>query len=429
MGKVWLVIRREYLTRVLTKGFVISTVAVPALLIGLVVFQFAAARNEPARTVTLSIVDQRGGLAGWIKSALGQDRLRDGVPAFRVTELFERPGDPGGLRSKLTALIQRGELGGFLWIPPRGEEGFRPELIVGNPGAFLAMDAVDRAVEEATLAAHLAGRASSPADISKLLRPARVRLIRLTVTGESEEHDQDYAVPIIMATLLYASLLMYGVTTMRSVLEEKTTRIVEILVSSLRPGQLLAGKILGVAAVGLTQFMVWVISAGLAAFYWAEAQRGLPGAAGVTASAGGFGITPAMLGYLVLYFTGGYFLFAAIYAAIGAVVSNEQDAQQIQMPVSLLLVGSFLLFGVILQDPNSPWAVGLSMIPFFSPVLMAIRISLQTPPAWQIGLSLGLLLLTTLGVIWASARIYTAGILMYGKRPSVAEVVRWLRAS
>jgi len=426
MSKLWLVIRREYLTRVLTKGFVISTVAVPALLIGLVAFQFVAAEKQPAHTTGVAVIDQTGNLGEWVKRALEQEKLSGGLPAFQVTKVIEQPGNPRALRSTLTGLTRRGDLGGFLWIPNGMEAGARPEFVAGNPGAFLAMDSLDRAVGEAVLAARLAGRGAVPRDLSKLLGGAHVRLIRLTRTGETEERGQGYAVAIVMATLLYGSLLMYGITTMRSVLEEKTTRIVEILISSARPYQLLAGKILGVAAVGLTQFMVWVISAALLALYGTTARSGLAASAGPAAS---LHLPLSALGYLLLYFTGGYFLFAAMYAAIGAMVSSEQDAQQIQMPVSLLLVGSFMLFGVILRDPNSTLSVALSMIPFFSPVLMVIRISLQTPPPWQIALSLVLLLVTTLGVVWASARIYSAGILMYGKRPSLAEIVRWLRAS
>ena len=425
MSKLWLVIRREYLTRIFTKGFVVSTVAVPALLIGLVVFQLIVAEKQPAHTVSVAVVDQRGGLGGWVKGALGQEKLRSGAPAFRVTGVFEQPSDAGALRSELTRLTRQGELGAFLWIPGGIEMISRPEFVAGNPGAFLTVNSVDRAVGEAMLAARLMGRDSAPEDMSKLLRGAHVRLIRLTKTGETEDQGQGYAVAIIMATLLYGSLLMYGITTMRAVLEEKTTRIVEILISSARPYQLLAGKILGVAAVGLTQFLVWMVSAGLVLVYGTAAWPALATGTGPVA---GLHVPLATFGYLMLYFTGGYFLFAAMYAAIGAMVSSEQDAQQIQMPVSLLLVGSFMLFGVILRDPNSPVSVALSMIPFFSPVLMVIRISLQTPPLWQIGLSLGLLIVTTLIVVWTSARIYSAGILTYGKRPSLAEIVGWLHA-
>jgi ABC-2 type transport system permease protein len=425
MPKLWFVVKREYLTRVLTKGFIISTVAIPALIIGVIVFQFFVAEKQPALTQTITIVDEAGQLGDLIESFLARQKLPDGKPAFSVVQIQEQPRDPKELRARLTARTRTHRLSGYLWIPRGILSGEKPQFVVRNPGAFMTLETINEAVREAVISRLLKSRGVSVQNLSTLLHSADVRLIHLTSEGESEEKGQIYAVAIGMATILYGSLLMYGITTMRSVLEEKTTRIMEILISSIRPFELLAGKILGVAAVGLTQFLIWAISAGLLTAY------GLSMAKVASPSDSGFKIhlPPALLAFGVLYFIGGYFLFASMYAAIGSAVSSEQDAQQLQMPVTLLLVTSFFLFSIIMSDPNSTLSIALSMIPFFSPILMVMRIALQTPPLWQVALSLIFLLLTTLGVTYASARIYRVGVLMYGKRPSFVELFRWLRYS
>ena len=221
------------------------------------------------------------------------------------------------------------------------------------------------------------------------------------------------------------TLIMYGVITMRSVLEEKTTRTVEVLISAVRPFQLLMGKIVGVAAVGFTQYLIWMTSAALLASYGtAMASAVKPGAG---SSFPQIHLPFALLGYLAVYFVLGYFLYASLFAAVGAAASNEQDAQQLQWPVTLPLVFGFIMFQGVLRDPSSTMSVVLSEIPFFSPILMILRLAAQTPPWWQVALSIALLALTTLGVVYFSGRIYRVGVLMYGKRPSVAELFRWLR--
>ncbi|MGH9469601.1 MAG: ABC transporter permease, partial [Terriglobia bacterium] len=282
--------------------------------------------------------------------------------------------------------------------------------------------ALTHAVGVAELAARLRSRGVPARETEQLLREPELRLIRLTHMGQTEDKGQAYLIAIVMAMILYGALLTYGITTMRAVLEEKTSRIVEVLISSIQPIQLLAGKILGVAAVALTQFLIWAISAGLLAGYGASLAASHGGS-----SALALGLTPATLAWTVVFFIGGYFFYSAFYVAIGAMVSNEHEAHQLQLPVTLLLAGSFLLFNVIIRDPSSPASIALSIVPFFSPILMVMRVALQAPPPWQVAVSLVVLALATLGVVYASARVYRAGILMYGKRPSVAELLRWLR--
>jgi ABC-2 type transport system permease protein len=211
---------------------------------------------------------------------------------------------------------------------------------------------------------------------------------------------------------------------MRSVLEEKTTRTMEVLISSVRPFQLLAGKILGVAAAAFTQFLIWMLSLALLSSYGIVMAKMVPGS-----SFSGIHLPISLLIYTVAYFIGGFFLYSAMFAAIGAACSSEQDAAQLQWLAMVPLIFCMVIYSLVLNDPASRLSLILSEIPFFSPVLMALRISLQTPPFWQIALSFALLIVTTVGVVYASAKIYRVGILMYGKRPTLPELFRWLRHS
>lgn len=248
-------------------------------------------------------------------------------------------------------------------------------------------------------------------------------LVKVNESGETAENGQSVLVRVSIVMVLYITLLVYGVMTMRSVLEEKTTRIVEILASSAKPSQLLSGKILGVAAVGLTQYLIWGCTAALVSGYGATmATIFSPDTA-----APSFHLPLSYIVYPIIFFLAGYFLYASLYAAIGSMVSSEEESQQVQVPVTIVLVACFVLYPAILRAPNSPLSVTLSLIPFFSPILMVFRITVQTPPFWQIALSLAICVATTVAVIRVSAKIYRVGILIYGKRPSVMELLRWLR--
>jgi ABC-2 type transport system permease protein len=282
-----------------------------------------------------------------------------------------------------------------------------------------------RAVQDAVLGSRLQAQGVPVAKIGDMTRGTDVKIIKITKYGEAEDSGETFFVAVSLAMLLYMTLLMYGVITMRSVLEEKTSRIVEILISAVRPFQLLTGKVLGVAGVAFTQYMIWIASAALLGSYGAVVVNTVR----PTADFPHFHLSAGLLVYPIIYFVLGYLLYASLFAAVGAAVSNEQDAQQFQWPVMMPLIFSFLMYIMVVRDPNSPTVVLLSEIPFFSPILMVLRIAAEVPPFWQIGLSIALLALTTVGVAYFSARIYRVGILMYGKRPSVVELLRWVKYS
>lgn len=419
MHKIWLVIKREYKTRVVSKGFLISTIAIPAVFVGMFLFEMVVSKSHPARTYKIAVMDETGKMETLITGALAEDKLSSGRPEFAVIEAGSRS------RADLDAMTRAKSLDGYLLIPRGIAAGAKPDLVEGNSGILTSMGDVSKAVDESVIAMRLKAYGIDARRAGGLLRSIKLRITRLTGHGKTEEKGQVYIVAFIMASLLYGALIMYGITTMRSVLEEKTTRTMEVLISSIRPVQLMAGKILGVAAVGLTQFLIWAVSAAIIAAYSVAVSH----AFGQGESLMAIHIPAALLAYFVLYFLGGYLLFASMYAAIGAMVADQNDAQQIQMPISFLLVASFLLFNLVGRDPSSSMSVMLTMVPFFSPILMVFRIAIQPPPFWQILLSLFILLLTTAGVVYASARVYRVGVLMYGKRPSLVEIVRWIRYS
>lgn len=422
MRKIWLVIKREYLTRVRTRGFILSTVGVPLLSVGIFAGALAMATSKADRPLRVSILDNLGGLAPQIVLSF-RDKLANGQPAVQLVRAWERPSSAAALRKELTQQVRNGELDAFLEVPEDILKGQDATLRTRNTNDYQADRAINRAVNSAVIERRLNDRGVHIDNLSALMHGVDLTLVKVTKTGESEENGQSALVQVSIVMVLYITLLVYGVMTMRSVLEEKTTRTVEILASSIKPTHLLSGKILGVAAVGLTQYLIWACTAGLVSAYGAAVGSMFrPGAA-----APNFHLPAAYLVYPLIFFLVGYFLYASVYAALGSMVSSEEDLQQVQMPVTLVLVACFVLFPVIQRSPNSPLSIALTMFPFSSPVLMVCRIMVQTPPFWQIALSLAICVATTVGVIKVSARIYRVGILMYGKRPSVVELLKWLR--
>jgi ABC-2 type transport system permease protein len=422
MRKIWLVIKREYLTRVRTKGFILSTIGLPLFSIGIFAFSMTLMTRQADHTLKISILDNLGGLTPQIVTGL-EEKLPDGRPLYQVVRSWDRLGDGGKIRAGLDQQIRDGQLDGFLVLPEDILQGNAATYQTRNPEDFQTIQAISRAVDNAVVARRLSDRGVHVENASEVLRGVELSLVRITKSGESEDKGQGFLVQLSIVMILYITLLVYGVMTMRSVLEEKTSRIVEILASSIKPFHLLCGKILGVAAVGFTQYLIWVVTAALVSSYGAKVGAAFrPGA-----SAPSFHLPATFLIYPLIFFLAGYFLYASLYAALGSMVSSEEDLQQIQLPVTVVLVACLMLYPIILRNPNSPLSVALTLFPLFAPILMVFRIMVQTPPFWQIALSLVICVATTLGVIQVSAKIYRVGILMYGKRPSLAELLRWLR--
>ena len=423
MRKVWLISKREYLTRVKSKGFVIGTLLIPFLgIVSVVLVAFLASHGSKTK-LRIAIVDNIGGGLGESIAQELEAPAKADQPQFRVTQSIDRPGSSGAVEDGLRAEVNSRALDAYLVI--RATLSQPVELHTRNAGNFRVIAPITAAVNEALIEARLSARGIHVKDLSEVTRDDGLRVIKVSAGGEAIEKGQTFGVAIGLVLLLYMSLLMYGIMTMRSVLEEKTSRTMEVLISSVQPFQLLSGKILGVAGVAFTQFLIWIASLGLLLSYGAL----MAATFNPTSSFPAIHIPFSLAIWAVFFFFGGYFLYSAMFAAIGAACSTDQDAAQLQWLAMGPLVFTMMIYWTVLSDPSSKMSLLLSEIPWFSPVLMPLRISIQAPPVWQLVLSVVLLLLAIFGVVYLSAKVYRIGVLMYGKRPTLPELVRWVRYS
>jgi ABC-2 type transport system permease protein len=377
--------------------------------------------RESDHTLKIALLDNAG--FSKIIAAGFTQKLKNGQSLFQLVRTLEQPQSDQRARDELADQVRRGALDCYLVVPKGVLEGKAVEFHTQNPGDFVTAAAMRGAIDHAVISRRLSNRGVQVENLSELVRGAEFTLVKIGKGGESKEEGQTFVVAFSVIFILYMTLVVYGMATMRSVLEEKTTRVVEILTSSVRPYHLLAGKILGVAGVAFTQFLIWTTTAVLISAYGAAVATAVrPGV-----SVPEIHIPLSLLIYAVLFFLAGYFLYASLYAAAGAMISSDEDLQQVQLPITLLIALAFVLYPAVMRDPTSRLSLTLSLIPFLSPILMVFRIGLQTPPFWQIALALALSVATTIGVVKLAAKIYRVGILMYGKRPSLVELLRWLK--
>jgi ABC-2 type transport system permease protein len=289
------------------------------------------------------------------------------------------------------------------------------------------MRRIELAVSHEVLAQQMRALGIAPADAERLKRSSLdLRAERITPTGRGGSGQVSIIIAISVAMLLYITIFIYGQNVLRGVIEEKQTRVAEIVVSSVRPTTLLAGKVLGVGAVGLTQMIIWsAASIAMAKYRVALLQHF--GASATPIQLPSISWQQTLL--LILFFLLGYTFYAALFAAIGATVSTEQEAQQAQMPVVMLLVISIMFLQPVLNNPDGALALNLGWLPFSSPIVMPLRMSAVNVSPWEIGLSLFSLAAGCYIAVYVAARVYRTGLLMYGKRPSYREIMRWVRES
>jgi ABC-2 type transport system permease protein len=408
-AKLWAVIRREYLERVRTKGFVIGTVLGPLIMGAMMIVPLLAMRSG-GKQLKVAVLDGTGTLRPAVEDALRAARFDDKL-RFDV-----RP--ETGSEDELKKAVLEGELDGFLQLPVDALASGTASYFGRNVSNRIDLRTMERAVSGVIVGVRLSGAGLDPARVEDLTRGVDLKTIRVSESGEREDQGGAMIFALILLMILYSSIIMWGNAVMTSVIEEKTSRVVEVMASGVPSTTLLAGKLFGVGGAGLTQFLVWSLSL----FGVSLAMAGpLSGSLPMPE------VTPVMLVSFVLFFLLGFFFYASLYAAIGAAVNTVQEAQSLAFPVLVPIIIGMVSFPAALESPDGAVAVTLSMIPGISPLIMFLRIVVLTPPWWQIALSIGLLALAILGVLWVSARVYRVGILMYGKKPTFPELVKWVR--
>lgn len=414
--RVLLVARREYLERVRSRAFVVSTILGLPIMAAFTLGPGLLMTRQRGKPLRLSVLSASDVLRADVERALSRRKVA-GRERFLVQPLpavgFEQA------ESDLRDRVVKGDLDGYLRLPQDALERSVAEYFGKNVSNVMDITLLDKAVEEAFMARRLSSEGLPPEKIGQLTRKLDLKTIRLTDKGAREDRGGTFFLSMVLLTMLYATLAMWGAALMNGVLEEKNNRVVEVMVSSISPAQLFAGKLLGVGGAGLTQFLVWAGSLGLLAAYGTSAAA----ASGLAMPEINFLILAA----LVVYFLLGYFLYGSMYMAVGASVNTQQEAQSLAFVVIMPLLLGFVFSFTVLASPDSPLSVALSLVPFFTPLLMFMRITTVTPPSWQIALSIAIMALTIAAMNWLAARIYRVGILMYGKRPTFAEIMRWVR--
>jgi ABC-2 type transport system permease protein len=442
MNKLWIVVEREFSVKVKKKSFIIMTILMPFLIAALIFVPALLGQMDGNKRSSVAIVDPRG---------LLPDTLLKNTPDL----MFQKMQVKGPTDKFISTCLDDEAPVSYDAVVLVGDS-----LTEKSPLTIYSSTEVPKEVESyvndrTTLFLRSQKlKAYRISDIQKLLTDAnttyRAKTIRLDKEGKETMSSSEIAgiVGLVLSLFIYTFILSYGGMVMSSVVEEKANRIVEVMVSSVKPWQLMAGKIIGTALVGLFQFVVWgLMVAGLLTI--AGTVFGLTEAGGAAAAAMPTGMDMAqvqamaenpgmeflqvlqgmpvaeILIVFVLYFIGGYLLFAASFAAIGASVNEQQDTQQFMMPIILIFIFALYAGMFSIENPDGPLAMWCSFIPFTSPVVMMVRIPFQTP-LWQIALSLLLLYGTAAAVVWFSAKIYRVGILMYGKKPTFKDMLKWM---
>ncbi len=405
------VARRELLERVKSKWFVVMTLLGPVFMVALVVIP-ALIASRGASGARVEIVDHTNLVGPPLKAELDRQDWKVVLVDPETTDHIELD------------RIRRNKINGFLVVPKDALDGGQV-VYRGDNASSQVVSLTLRLVVNAIVQQQRGLRAGFTKDqLTRLLEPANFRPEHNTGKGAGSSGQGAFLIAYILAFILYMVITLYGVAVMRSVVQEKTSRVMELMVAAVKPRDLMAGKILGVGGAGLIQVTVWLTIGAITLAYRTQLLE-------MFGVSGGGGALPPLafteISVVLVFFVLGFFFYSSMYAAVGAMVSSEQDTQQVQMPVTMLLVIGMMCLTLISNDPRGSTASMMTMIPLWSPMLMPMRYVLGGAALGEVALSLGILVVSTGLVVRAAAKIYRVGVLMYGKRPSLGELVRWLR--
>ncbi len=441
MHKIALIIRREYITRVQKKSFIILTLLMPVLMSAMMILPayFATMDDEQIRTIAV-----------YDGSAVFLGRLEN-------TEFTQFKFIPEEEYLKIKDKVMSSDYYALLVVAPNFLTTNTVQVISGSNIPFDLKSQIKdkiRSVIEKDKMAEVVRQTAIP-DLEKRIAATRTHInidtIKLGESGEAKKSSTEIGMVLgyLFGFMIYMFIFIYGTMVMHGVMEEKQSRIVEVIISSVRPFQLMMGKIIGIAFVGLTQFAIWVILgitilSGTRSFYpgakqseqigniMSQNQNSVQQAAApqMDKMQEIFSMVdtinfPLIIGCFIFFFIGGYLLYSSMFAAVGSAVDAPEDAQQFMLPITLPIILSIVVLMGAIKSPEGPIAFWFSMIPFTSPVVMMARIPFGVPP-WQLALSMSLLVATFIGMVWVAGKVYRTGILMYGKKPSWKEIGKWL---
>jgi ABC-2 type transport system permease protein len=409
MHKTWLIARREFLERVRTKAFIVSTVLIPMLMGGFVFGTYYMDKKEGSATSHVTLVASDTQLALDLQKEL--DASKD---AKLIVDVISPPAPD--TRKTLNDELEDKSLDSYLWITPPTAPGGTPAADYNSRSTRpnTARTTVETALQNVLMRRQLARSGMANGNLSELMQPIKV-------VQKKHAPKSSIVVAYLLFFLMYMVVMLYGMNVARSIIEEKTSRVFEVLLATIRPEEMMAGKIIGVGGVGLAQIAIWMLAVGLIS----------ASSIGSTLTGGdlAIAITPVQILFFMLYFVFGFLLYSSMAAALGAMTNSEQELQQLNMFLVMPLAVCFIALRSVLANPDSTAARVLALIPPFTPLIMYLRVSLGHPARWEVVLSIVLLSASIYGIIWVTSRIYRIGVLMYGKRPNLPEILRWLKYS
>ncbi len=429
MNKILLIIKREYFSRVKKKSFLIMTFLVPMLIIGMYALIFALSMKGGDNIPVVEVIDD----SGIFKKGLENKKSA----TFSKSELT---------LAEAKQKVIKNEDAFVLYIPADIASGGTIEMFSQKKAGLSVISSIENQLNDQMRTKLLADAGIDALTLDKIKPKLSVVSKELTLEGEKDSSSgAAMAVGFAAAILIYMSLFIYGIQVMRGIIEEKTSRIVEVVISSVKPFQLMMGKIIGIGLVGLTQFLLWItLSIGLMTIASQIIFKGkmeqikseMPmskQAAAVSSDGPGMDIIKAVqtvnwtyiLPIFIIFFLGGYMLYSALFAAVGSAVDSDTETQQFMLPITLPLLFTYIMsFSFIVNNPDSSLSFWLSIIPFTSPIAMMVRLPFGVPN-WELALSIILLIGGFIFTTWVASRIYRVGILMYGKKVSFAELGKW----
>jgi ABC-2 type transport system permease protein len=418
-----LVVRREFRERVASKSFVIGTLIFPLIMAGLMFLPRLIGSGGTKRTLVV-VNDGPAGVGEAFAAALSAPPASQNENSYTVVPT---PGPYAQVRDSLNDRVERKEIDGYVVLPADVLSSGTIMFRARNVGSFAVMRDLRTAGTRAVLGERLKAAGINLMAVAAMIAPVRVDEAKITARGEERGGAlSTFLAAYVVAFLIYLMTTLYGVAVMRSVLEEKTNRIAEVLMSTIRASHLIAGKIIGVGSAAVAQVAIWIA---ILAVVVTQSHKLGPRFALPDSILQAMRVEPMTGVLLFLFFLLGFFLYASVFATVGAAVTSEQEAQSIQFVALLPLISPLMFLESILNAPLGRTATTLGIVPFTAPIAMPMRMASTPVPPAEIAVSLVLLLVGIAAVAWIAGKVYRVGILSTGKRPSFAELVRWVRTA